>query len=97
MISDDKDESALSINYKASKLKINDFNVLAASLKINENPLHSIYSRFDKVLPVWTAFIQQSFLSKKMQKAYIALIKEKYTRYLHNINKYHLTQFHNHE
>lgn len=80
VIPDDKEESALTINGKKSKLKLNDFNVLAASLKINEKSLHSIYSRFDKILPIWTAFIQQSFLSKKMQKNYIKLLKEKHTR-----------------
>ena len=80
VIPDDKEESALTINGKKSKLKLNDFNILAESLKINEKSLQYIYSRFNKILPEWIAFIQQSFLLKKMQKNYIELINEKHTR-----------------
>lgn len=78
VILDDKEESALTINGKKNKLKLNDFNTLAESLKINEKSLQAIYSRFNKVLPKWTEFIKQSFLSKKMQKNYIELVTKKY-------------------
>ncbi|HTO34699.1 MAG TPA: HipA domain-containing protein [Flavobacterium sp.] len=74
VIPDDKEESALTINGKKSKLKLNDFDVLAESLKINEKSLQSIYKRFNKILPKWILFIEQSFLSKEMQENYIHLI-----------------------
>lgn len=74
-IPSDKEEAALTINGKKSRLKLNDFNVLAASLNINEKSLRAIYNRFTKVLPKWLDFIQQSFLSNEMQKDYIALLK----------------------
>src|SRR5690606_15038977 len=78
VIPDDKEESALTINGKKSKLKLNDFNVLAESLKINEKSLQSIYSRFNKVLPKWISFIEQSFLSKEMQENYMELLNTRH-------------------
>lgn len=80
VIPDDKEESALTINGKKSKLKLNDFNVLAGSLNINEKPLEHIYKRFTKLQPVFVAFIKQSFLSKEMQESYIALLNENYKK-----------------
>ncbi|MDX9789423.1 MAG: HipA domain-containing protein [Candidatus Kapabacteria bacterium] len=80
VIPDDTEESALTINGKKSKLRLSDFNLLAESLKINEKSLQSIYSRFNKVLPKWIAFIQQSFLSKEIQENYIELLNFKHKK-----------------
>ncbi len=80
VIPDDKEESALTINGKKSKLNLNDFNKLAESLKINEKSLKAIYSRFDKILPKWTSFIEQSFLSKEMRDKYIDLLRSKHEK-----------------
>ncbi len=80
VIPGDKEESALTINGKRNNLKLSDFNVLAASLKINEKSLQAIHNRFDKILAKWIAFIQQSFLSKKMQKNYIELLNSKHKK-----------------
>ncbi len=77
VISDDNEESALTINGKKNRLKLNDFDVLAESLKINEKSLQAIYGRFHKVLPKWIVFIQQSFLTKEMQEGYINLITKR--------------------
>jgi serine/threonine-protein kinase HipA len=71
VIPDDREEFALTINGKKNTLKRGDFDTLARSLKINEKSLQSIYIRFKDMLPGWTAFIQQSFLSKEMQEKYI--------------------------
>ncbi|MXN91352.1 type II toxin-antitoxin system HipA family toxin [Flavobacterium sp. Sd200] len=78
VIPDDKEESALNINGKKSKLKRNDFNVLAGALHIQEKPLEHIYKRFSKLQPVFIAFIEQSFLSKDMQEKYIELLNGRY-------------------
>lgn len=80
VISDDKEESALTINGKKNRLKRSDFDTLAASLKINEKSLQSIYERFNKVLSDWIAFTSQSFLSKKMQKNYMELLNAKHKK-----------------
>lgn len=80
VISDDNEESALTINGKKSRLKLSDFDILAKSLGINEKSLHFIYGRFKKVQPKWEAFIQQSFLSNEMKENYIRLINEKFNQ-----------------
>ncbi len=80
VIPDDKEESALTINGKKNRLKRSDFDSLAASLKINEKSLLSIYERFNKVLSEWIAFIRQSFLSRTMQKSYVELLNAKHKK-----------------
>ena len=65
--SDDNEESALTINGKKNRIGLKDFNKLANSLNINEKSLLAIYSRFNKVLPKWKDFINQSFLSDEMK------------------------------
>ncbi|HNF48577.1 MAG TPA: HipA domain-containing protein [Chitinophagales bacterium] len=78
VITDDKEETALTINGKKSRLKKKDFDALAISMNINTKVLESIYTKFEKVLPNWIDFIKQSFLSKAMQKSYIELIQKKH-------------------
>lgn len=85
VIPDDKEESALTINGKNSRLKLKDFDVLANSLNINEKSLQSIYSRFKKVLPKWKDFIEQSFLTKETQNLYMQLLDNKF-KLLENYN-----------
>lgn len=75
VIADDKEETALTINGKKSRLKKRDFDALATSMNINTKVLESIYTKFEKALPNWITFIKQSFLSKTMQKNYIELIE----------------------
>lgn len=78
VITNDKEETALTINGKKSRLKKKDFDALAISMNINNKVLESIYTKYEKVLPIWIDFIKNSFLSKAMQKSYIELIKAKY-------------------
>lgn len=80
VITDDKEESALTINGKKNRLKRSDFDSLASSLKINEKSLQSIYERFKNVLPEWIVFIKQSFLSQKMKKGYVELLNAKHKK-----------------
>ena len=80
VIPDDKEESALTVNGKKNNLKKHDFDLLAASLKINEKSLNAIYNRFNKVLPKWIACIEESFLSKEMQAKYIDLLNSKHKK-----------------
>lgn len=85
---EDKEESALTINGKKSKLKRNDFNVLATSLKISDKALEAIYKRFEAVLPNWSSWIKQSFLSKETQLEYLELISEKHSLLFSEQQKY---------
>ena len=78
VIPDDKEESALTINGKKSRITKGDFDTLASSMDINEKVLFRIYNKFNSVLPTWIEFIKQSYLSKAMQDKYIQLIKAKH-------------------
>lgn len=78
VIIEDNEESALTINGKKNKIRLNDFNVFAKSLYINEKSAQSIYTRFIKVLPKWETFIKQSFLSEEIKENYINLISHKF-------------------
>jgi len=86
VIADDKEETALTINGKKSRLKKKDFDALAISMNINTKVLESIYAKFEKILPNWIEFIKQSFLSKTMQKNYIELIQAKHSNLFKNRN-----------
>ena len=78
VIPDDKEESALTISGKKSRITKGDFDTLASSMDINEKVLFRIYNKFNSVLPTWIEFIKQSYLSKAMQDKYIQLIKAKH-------------------
>jgi serine/threonine-protein kinase HipA len=80
VIPDDKEESALTINGKKSRINIKDFNVLATSLKINEKSKLAIYARLNKILPKWIACIHDSFLSKNIQISYIEMLQKKHAK-----------------
>ena len=78
VIPDYKEESALTINGKKSRITKGDFDALASSMDINEKVLYKIYNKFNSVLPTWIEFIKQSYLSKAMQDKYIQFIKAKH-------------------
>ena len=78
VIPKDKEESALTINGKKSRIGLKDFNVLATSLHLNEKSLQAIYKRFNAISPLWKDFINQSFLSDEMKAKYIQLITDKF-------------------
>ncbi|GDX50861.1 hypothetical protein LBMAG26_17200 [Bacteroidota bacterium] len=80
VMSEDKEESALTINGKKSKLNRNDFNVLATSLKIPDKSLEAIYKRFEAVLPTWLTWINQSFLTEEFKDEYTHLITHRFKK-----------------
>jgi len=77
---EDKEESALMINGKKSKLNRTDFNALANSLKINEKSLDAIFHRFNEILPTWITWIEQSFLSDSLKEEFIKSVSKKHNR-----------------
>jgi serine/threonine-protein kinase HipA len=80
VIPEDKEESALTINGKKSRLKKSDFNALANALKINDKSLEAIYTRFKIILPQWISLIEQSFLSKNFRQEFIELIDKRHRK-----------------
>jgi len=80
VIADDNEESALTINGKKRKITLKDFDALAVSLKINNKSTQAIYARLNKILPKWIACINESFLSKNLQKVYIEVLQKKHDK-----------------
>ena len=80
VIADDNEDSALTINGRKRKISLNDFDALAASLKINNKSTQAIYARLNKILPKWIACINKSFLSKHLKKAYIEILQKKHDK-----------------
>lgn len=80
LIPDDKEESALTINGKKDRLKIEDFDQLAKSLKISEKSLQSIYKKFVKVKLKWDEFIQQSFLNDDVKLEYQEIVNNRFKK-----------------
>jgi len=79
-IPQDKEETALTINGKKRKLKIEDFNSLAKTLQINEKFIDKIYKKFENAIPNWNLFIENSFLSIEKKQNYIHTIHLKYNQ-----------------
>jgi serine/threonine-protein kinase HipA len=77
---EDKEEAALTMNGKKSRLKRLDFDVFAFSLQINEKSLASIYNRFESILPEWISFVERSFLSGEMKEEYVALLQKRHEK-----------------
>jgi serine/threonine-protein kinase HipA len=77
---EDKEEAALTMNGKKSRLKRLDFDVFAFSLQINEKSLASIYNRFESILPEWISFVERSFLSGEMKEEYVALLQKRHKK-----------------
>ena len=80
LIPDDNEESALTINGKKNRLKIEDFNQLAKTLKIPNKSVESIYKRFIKIRLKWIDFVEISFLNKDTKQAYIETLNTRFNK-----------------
>lgn len=73
----DKEELALPLNGKKSRLKLADFLKASASMGIDENVTMQLISSMMSALPAWTELINNSFLSEEMKEAYLELINKR--------------------
>ena len=65
---------------KKNRLKFEDFNQLAKTLKIPNKSEESIYKRFIKIRIKWINFIEISFLNKKKKQAYIETLNTRFNK-----------------
>lgn len=70
----DKEELALTLAGKKTKIRLADFLNAAKTMGLEENVVLNLISNLHKSLPKWQALIQESFLSDDMKKAYEELI-----------------------
>lgn len=74
---EDKEELALTLNGKKSRLKKNDFDALAMHLQLNPKMVDSTYKRFASHIPKFYSFIDMSFLPEELKLSYKNLIMER--------------------
>jgi serine/threonine-protein kinase HipA len=77
-----KEELALPINGKKSKLTRNDLvNYFARErLQINERLLNDVLDRFVKAMPAWSELLDKSFLSSPAKQKYAAMLADRRRR-----------------
>ena len=70
----DKEELALSLSGRKTKLRLNDFLNAAKTMGLEENVVLHLIEGLQKALPKWRTLIHNSFLSEDMKKAYEELM-----------------------
>jgi serine/threonine-protein kinase HipA len=76
----DKDELALPLSGKKSKLCLDDFLKAAKTMGLEENVVLRLMASLYKTLPKWQSLIQDSFLSEDMKSAYVELVMSRLAR-----------------
>ncbi len=76
----DKEELALTLSGKKTKLRINDFMNTAKTMGIEEKVVQHLITGLHKALPKWQTLIHDSFLCEDMKKAYEELIISRLAR-----------------
>jgi len=77
VVEGDNEELALNLNGKKRKLKRNDFEQSMLGAGLPKKTVENIFRKFHKTHPKWEPFIEQSFLSKEMQLAYLELVRNR--------------------
>lgn len=73
----DKEEMALTLNGKKSKIIKADFEAAFNNLKLDLKQQENIFKKMQKVFTKWEEMIAISFLSAEWKDMYLALIKER--------------------
>ena len=76
----DKEELALTLSGKKTKLSKNDFLNAAKTMGLEENVVQRLITSLHKALPRWKQLIQESFLSEERKQAYEELIVSRLDR-----------------
>ena len=77
IVEGDDEDLALNLNGKKKKIKRNDFEIAMSSAGIDQKVIENIFKKYKNLVPKWTKFIDESFLSEPMKEAYKILIKNK--------------------
>lgn len=76
----DKEELALTLSGKKTRLRRNDFLNAAKTMGLEENVVLRLITGLHKALPKWQQLIQDSFLSEERKQAYEELIVSRLDR-----------------
>lgn len=70
----DKEELALTLNGKKSKIKADDFIKAASTLGLPENVMPNLFAKYKALVEKFISCIMESFLSQELKDAYVELI-----------------------
>lgn len=76
----DKEELALPLSGRKTKLRVADFLNTARTIGLEESVVLRLINGLQKALPKWQVLIQSSFLDENMKKAYQELIMSRLSR-----------------
>ena len=76
----DKEEMALPLSGRKTKLRLDDFLNSAKTMGLDENVVVRLITSLHKALPKWQMLIHNSFLSEDMKKMYEELIVSRLSR-----------------
>jgi serine/threonine-protein kinase HipA len=76
----DKEELALTLCGRKSKLQLNDFLKAAKTMGLEENVVKGLINNMYKAVPKWQLLIKDSFLSEEMKERYEQLILSRINR-----------------
>ena len=85
VIPEDKEELALTLNGKKSKLTRKDIAIAALNSGLEQKVIENIFLKFEKTIPAWDLWIDNSFLSNEMKENYKNLIQKRMDN-IYNIN-----------
>ena len=78
----DKEELALTLSGKKTKLRMSDFLNAAKTMGLEENVVQRLITGLHKALPKWQQLINDSFLSEEQKQAYEELVVSRLNRLL---------------
>lgn len=76
----DKEEMALTLSGRKTRLKLTDFVAAAKSMGLEENLVYNLVRGLRKTLPKWQALIHNSFLSEEKKKEYEEFVLSRMNR-----------------
>lgn len=77
VIKGDDEDLALNLNGKKKKIKRNDFVIAMKGAGLEEKVIDNIFKKYKKLIPKWSKFIEESFLSESMNEEYKSLLNRK--------------------
>ncbi|AWX43641.1 Non-specific serine/threonine protein kinase [Flagellimonas maritima] len=80
VLPEDTEELALTICGKKKKLKRSDFEQLGQDLGLTQKQIEGTFDRMAKNRDTAMSLVEDSFLSKKMKAAYVAVLEKRYAQ-----------------
>lgn len=80
VVEGDDEDLALTLNGKKKKIKKKDFQLAMEGSGLTSKVISNIFGKYQKLLPTWGNFVDQSFLPPALKIGYKAILQEKAQR-----------------